>query len=92
MNTKETVKTKVHKAKGLTGAKKQVSQFSKRTRNAARAARVKTVAKMFEVTERHVNNVLSGDRINQEIIDAFLQLEQGENLLLNAVKQSVKFN
>jgi len=69
---------------------KQVT-YSKKQRSAERAARVKRVAEMFDVDVSHVNKVLNGTRMNDEIIDAYIKLETGENLLVSAVKKLVKF-
>lgn len=62
-----------------------------KNRDVERAARVKKVARIAGVTEREVRNVLKGDRNNEKIISAYMEILEGENALMEAVKQLIPF-
>ena len=61
-------------------------------RDTIRAARVKRTAEIVGVSERYVNMVLEGERENEEVMIAFMELKEGENLLVESVKKLVPFN
>jgi predicted transcriptional regulator len=61
-------------------------------RDSANAARVKKVADIAGVTERYVRLVLTGERKNSYIMSLYMHLQEGETLLLKAVKELVPFN
>lgn len=64
----------------------------KRGRDVKRAALVKKTAELMGVSQRYVNMVLAGERDNDCIIACYMELLEGENLLLEKVRQLVPFN
>jgi len=61
------------------------------TRDIERAALINKTADMAGVTTRSVRRVLDGDQKNDKVLDAFMMLEEGENLLVQAVKELIGF-
>ena len=59
-------------------------------RDPVRAARVKTVAELLGVSKRQVYRVIDGEQKNDLILETYMQINEGENLLLTAVKQSLE--
>lgn len=60
-------------------------------RNSETATRVKRTAEICGVSTRHVYRVIIGDRVDQEVLTVYMQLAEGENLLLKSVKEAVPF-
>lgn len=58
-------------------------------RDPEKATRVKRTADLAGVSESTVYKVISGDRVNEEVLSIYMQLEEGENLLVEAVKKAV---
>lgn len=56
------------------------------------ATRVKRTAELAGVTERYVYLVISGERNNENVLGIYMQLQEGESLLLQAVKELIPFN
>lgn len=56
------------------------------------ATRVKRTAELAGVSERYVYLVINGFRRSQKILGIYMQLQEGENLLLQAVKELIPFN
>jgi hypothetical protein len=50
------------------------------------------VASIHGVTADHVRKVIRGDRENDEILATYMQIIENDNLLLQAVKDTVPFN
>jgi hypothetical protein len=61
-------------------------------RDSAKAARVQKVANMAGVSIRQVYRVINGDQDNEDILSAYMELLEGENQLLVAVKELIPFN
>lgn len=55
------------------------------------ATRVKRTAELCGVTPRQVYRVIQGEQVNESVLRVYMQLFEGENLLLAAVKQAVPF-
>lgn len=49
------------------------------------------VAEMYGVSKRYVNMVIEGTRMNENILISYMQLKEGKNLLVEAVKKAVPF-
>ncbi len=62
------------------------------TRDAEVATRVKRTAELTGVTERSVYRVLNGDQKNEDVLKVYMTLQEGESLLVQAVKELVPFN
>lgn len=56
------------------------------------ATRVKRTADISGVSKRYVYLVLNGDRNDENVMATYMRLQEGENLLLQAVKELVPFN
>jgi Ulp1 family protease len=50
------------------------------------------VADIHGVTPDHVRKVRRGDRVNQSILNTYMELLEGKNKLIQAVKELVPFN
>lgn len=70
-------------------------------RDAETATRVKQTAEIMGVSTRTVYRVISGDQVNPEVLNVYMQLQEGtimltqtikDNLLLKAVNELVPFN
>lgn len=61
-------------------------------RDAETAARVKRIAEMFGISKRQVRRVISGDSSNEAVLRAYMEMAEGENLLIQEVKTIVQFN
>jgi response regulator of citrate/malate metabolism len=57
-----------------------------------KAAKVKMTADIHRVSTRQVYRVIEGRQKNEKIIDVYMQLDEGINLLIEAVKKEVPFN
>jgi hypothetical protein len=64
----------------------------RKRRDIIKAARVLKTSKVTGVSQRQVQRVIEGSRMNENVLSVFMKLEEGENLLLEAVKQAVPFN
>lgn len=62
------------------------------TRDVVRAARIKRTAEIVRVSVRYVQLVLNGDRADEEVLSVFMTLDEGENKLVQAVKEMIPFN
>ena len=60
-------------------------------RDTVKAARIKKTAELTGVSDRSVRRVINGDQDNPTVMQVYLELEEGENALLTAVKQLVPF-
>jgi hypothetical protein len=56
------------------------------------ATRVKRTAELTGVDVRSVYRVLNGDQKNEIVLSTYMQLQEGETLLMQAVKELVPFN
>ena len=56
------------------------------------ATRVKRTAELTGVDVRSVYRVLNGQQQNEKVLGIYMQLQEGENLLLQAVKELIPFN
>lgn len=56
------------------------------------ATRVKRTAELSGVDVRSVYRVLNGQQHNEKVLGIYMQLQEGENLLLQAVKELIPFN
>ena len=63
-----------------------------RGRDTIKAARVIKTADVTGVSKRQVRRVIEGDQKNDKILEVYMEIEEGENLLLEAVKKAVPFN
>lgn len=61
-------------------------------RDSAIATRVKRTAEICGVSPRHVYRVILGDQVNEEITLVYIELSEGENKLVEAVKKLVPLN
>ena len=61
-------------------------------REAEVATRVERTADITGVSKRYVRLVLNGERRNDQVLSIYMQLQEGETLLLQAVKELVPFN
>lgn len=64
----------------------------KSTRDTVRAARIKRTAEIVGVSERYVQLVLNAERQNEEVLLVFMELDEGENKLVQEVKKLVPLN
>lgn len=64
----------------------------KSTRDTVRAANVKRTAEILGVSERYVRLVLSAERQNEEVLLVFMEMQEGENKLIQEVKKLVPLN
>lgn len=60
-------------------------------RDTEKAALVAKVARICRVTKRQVYRVISGDQDNEQIINAYMTLLEGECALVEAVRKAVPF-
>lgn len=60
-----------------------------RTRDAEQAIRVKRTAELCNVEPRQVYRVIKGEQHNEEVFRTYMLLSEGENLLLQAVKEQL---
>jgi hypothetical protein len=58
-------------------------------RDPEKAIRVKRTAELAGVSERQVYRVIDGDQKNEEVLRIYMQLSEGENLLIEAIKKAV---
>lgn len=58
----------------------------------SRAATIKETATLVGVSQRHVQLVMNGDRQNDKIVEVFMEITEGKNLLLQEVKKLIPFN
>lgn len=63
----------------------------KKGRDSEKAVRVKRTAITAGVSQSLVYKVIKGERVHDEVMRIYMQLEEGENLLLQAVKQAAPF-
>ena len=61
-------------------------------RSAWKASLAQKTAKTCQVSERYVRMVINGDRENQDVMNVYMKLWEGENKLLASVKELVGFN
>ena len=61
-------------------------------RDADMAARVKKVAAICEVSKDYVYKVLDGRRSSERVMAVYMELYEGDNKLLKAVKEAVPFD
>ncbi|MCC6290159.1 MAG: hypothetical protein IT249_19950 [Chitinophagaceae bacterium] len=64
----------------------------KKRRDPVVAARVKNTADIVGVSNRTVYRVIKGDSINITVLRAYMNLLEGERLLLEEVKRIIPFN
>lgn len=50
------------------------------------------VARLHGVTPNYVRKVINGKRENEDILMTYFNIHEADNLLLQAVKESVPFN
>lgn len=62
------------------------------SRDIIRAANIKKTAEIVGVSPRFVNYVLNGDRESEDVLSVFMLLQEGENKLLQAVKELLPFD
>lgn len=62
-----------------------------RNRDTINAARVIKTAECVGVSERYVNYVINGERNNDMVLSVFMEIQEGENKLLEEVKKLVPF-
>lgn len=65
---------------------------SKKNLSTIKAATVIKTAIVTGVGQRQVQRVIKGEQKNDKVIEVFMKIEEGENLLLEAVKKAVPFN
>lgn len=58
-------------------------------RDTIRAARVQKTSEVTGLSPRQVRRVTQGDQQNEKVMEVYMKIEEGENLLLEAVKQLV---
>ncbi len=61
-------------------------------RDTIRAARIQKVAETLGKTPRYIRMVLNGDRENNQVLPLMMELQEGENKLLEAVKKLIPFD
>lgn len=66
-------------------------------RDSVVAARVKKTAEIMGVSIRTVQKVIKGDQMNKNVLNTYMELEEGEeelfnNILLRTVERLVPFN
>lgn len=62
-----------------------------KTRDIQKAARVQKVAEITGYSKRQVQRVINGDQENEMIMRTYMEIAEGENLLLQQVKLLVPF-
>jgi predicted regulator of amino acid metabolism with ACT domain len=67
------------------------NRTKQKNRDSEKATRVKKVAELTGVSPRQVYRVIRGDESNDAVLRVYMQLTEGENLLLQAVKETVSF-
>lgn len=63
-----------------------------RKRDTRRAATILDTAELVGVSQSEVQKVLRGDRENEQVVAVFMEIQEGKNALLNAVKKLIPFN
>ena len=58
----------------------------------SRAATIKETAQLVGVSQHYVRMILNGKRENDKIMEVFMEITEGKNLLLQEVKKLVPFN
>ncbi len=76
---------------GLKSATNTVTQIEKPNKTIT-AARIIKTAEVVAKTPRQVQRVLKGEQKNDKVIEVFMRIEEGENILLDAIKKLVPFN
>lgn len=61
-------------------------------RDSERATRVKKVADLIGVSPRQVYRVLAGDQTNEQVLSAYMALAEGENKILEEVRDLIPFS
>lgn len=61
-------------------------------RSAWKASLAQKTAKICHVSVRYVRMVISGDRENEQVMNVYMRLLEGENKLLAQVRELVPFN
>jgi hypothetical protein len=64
---------------------------NKRNRDPINYARVIKTAECVGVSTSLVTKVINGERNNDKVLSTFMELQEGENALLDAVKKLVPF-
>lgn len=52
------------------------------------AARVKKIGKVTGLSQRSVRRVIRGDQKNEKVLDAYMLLQEGEEILLKEIEQA----
>lgn len=60
-------------------------------RDTINAAFAKMTAEAVGVSPRYVKMVLSAERKNQQVLETYMRIMEGHNILLEAVKKAVPF-
>jgi hypothetical protein len=71
---------------------RQINMNKAIQRDSEVATRVKRTAILVGVSERYVYHVLNGERNSEEVLNIYMQLQEGEQILINAVKELIPFN
>ena len=58
-------------------------------RDTVTAAKVKMVADAKGLSPRSVKRIINGDQKNEKVLDDYMSLDEGINLLVQAIKKSV---
>jgi hypothetical protein len=66
-------------------------EYNKKNRDVLRAALVGITAELTDRSPRFVNYVLSGTRKNEAVLTVYMELSEGSNLLMQAVKSLLPF-
>ncbi len=61
-------------------------------RQSESATRVERTAKLAGVSKRYVRLVINGERNNNNVMRIYMELQEGEDLLVKAVKELVPFS
>lgn len=72
------------------------NKFKTRGRDANRAALIKQTALITGVSQRHIQRIVNGDQKitekNEQVFAVFMDLKEGTNTLIEAVKKASPFN
>jgi hypothetical protein len=69
----------------------KISTYTKK-RNAFTASLVKKTSELTGVNVRSVYRIINGDQTNEMVLKVYMQLVEGENLLMQEVKKLIPFS
>lgn len=63
-----------------------------KARDIIKAALIKKTSDLTGVSRRQVRRVIEGSQVNEKVLSVYMRIQEGETLLMKAVKELVPFN